>query len=171
MSPWKGLGGYLGVMDVAERTDEELYATHAAGVVRFASTLVGHADAPDVTADAFVKVTASPVWADARDPRALWMRAVVFEARTWRRANARRRAREHRAAPVSANVAGPEPEPGDPRISAALEQLPVQQRAVVVLTYWLDLAPAGAAEVLGVSQGTVRKQLARARARIREELT
>ena len=169
MSPGEGSGGDLWVMDVVESTDEEVYAAHAAEVVRFACTLVGATDAPDVTADAFVKVTTSSVWADARDPKALWMRAVVFQARTWQRANSRRRAREHRAPRVPTVVAGPEP--GDPHVAAALEQLPMQQRAAVVLTYWLDLDPAGVADVLGVSEGTVRKQLARARARIREVLS
>jgi DNA-directed RNA polymerase specialized sigma24 family protein len=40
----------------------------------------------------------------------------------------------------------------------------------VFLTYWADQTPADIAEVLDVSEGTVRKQLARARARLREVL-
>jgi RNA polymerase sigma factor (sigma-70 family) len=56
-------------------------------------------------------------------------------------------------------------------VAAALDLLPLQQRAVVVLTYWLDLDPASVAQVLGVSDGTVRKQLARARARLKEALS
>jgi RNA polymerase sigma factor (sigma-70 family) len=42
---------------------------------------------------------------------------------------------------------------------------------VVVLTYWMDLTPAAIAELLEVSEGSVRKQLARARARMKEALS
>jgi RNA polymerase sigma factor (sigma-70 family) len=52
----------------------------------------------------------------------------------------------------------------------ALAVLSLQQRTVVFLTYWADQTPADIAEVLDVSEGTVRKQLARARARLREVL-
>lgn len=58
----------------------------------------------------------------------------------------------------------------DEHVVSALDQLSPQQRAIVVLTYWMDLDPTAIAEVLDVSDGAVRKQLARARARLREEL-
>ncbi len=45
-----------------------------------------------------------------------------------------------------------------------------QQRAVVFLTYWEDLEARSVADLLGVSEGTVRKQLGRARIRLREVL-
>jgi RNA polymerase sigma-70 factor (ECF subfamily) len=45
-----------------------------------------------------------------------------------------------------------------------------QQRAVVYLTYWDDLTPAQVAVLLAVSEGTVRKQLARARVHLRRIL-
>lgn len=49
----------------------------------------------------------------------------------------------------------------------ALADLPRQQRAVVVLTYFDDLSHPMAAEVLGVSVGTVKSTLARALAKLR----
>ncbi len=49
----------------------------------------------------------------------------------------------------------------------ALAELPRQQRAVVVLTYFDDLSHPRAAEVLGVSVGTVKSTLARALAKLR----
>lgn len=49
----------------------------------------------------------------------------------------------------------------------ALAELPRQQRAVVVLTYFEDLSHPQAAEVLGVSVGTVKSTLARALAKLR----
>ena len=51
-----------------------------------------------------------------------------------------------------------------------MASLSEQQRAVVFLTYWEDLAPAQVADLLGVSDGTVRKQLARARDQLRRIL-
>jgi RNA polymerase sigma factor (sigma-70 family) len=48
--------------------------------------------------------------------------------------------------------------------------LSVQQRTVVFLAYWCDQSAGDIAGVLGVSEGTVRKQLVRARARLREVL-
>ena len=53
---------------------------------------------------------------------------------------------------------------------AALAVLSVQQRTAVFLTYWCGLTPGEVARVLDTSEGTVRKQLARARARLREVL-
>jgi len=41
---------------------------------------------------------------------------------------------------------------------------------VVFLTYWDDLDAATVANLLGVSEGTVRKQLGRARNKLREVL-
>jgi RNA polymerase sigma-70 factor (ECF subfamily) len=52
----------------------------------------------------------------------------------------------------------------------ALQQLAPQQRAVIYLTYWEDLRPQQIAELLEVGEGTVRKQLARAREHLRRIL-
>jgi RNA polymerase sigma-70 factor (ECF subfamily) len=58
----------------------------------------------------------------------------------------------------------------EPEVSAAVAGLSPQQRAVVFLTYWDDLDPRSVGALLGVGEGTVRKQLNRARARLREVL-
>ncbi len=151
-----------------QRSDEAVYEAHAAELVRYATGLVGPDDAPDVVVDAFVRLTASPVWPGALDRRALWFRAVTFEARSWRRSSARRRAREGRAARALETYE--DPAPVDPEVVRALGALSTQQRAVVVLTYWLDLDPARVAGMLGVSEGSVRKQLARSRRKLERAL-
>jgi RNA polymerase sigma factor (sigma-70 family) len=51
---------------------------------------------------------------------------------------------------------------------AALHELPPRQRAVIVLRYWEDLTDAQIAATLGCSPGTVRSQLSRALAKLRE---
>ncbi len=157
-------------MKVDERSDESVYAAHAAELVRFATALVSVSDAPDVVADAFLRVAATPTWAAARDKRALWLRTIVFEARSFTRSAGRRRAREHRVAVSESSSPGEGVVLADERIVDALDQLSSQQRTVVVLTYWMDLEPSAIAGLLDVSDGAVRKQLARARARLREEL-
>jgi RNA polymerase sigma factor (sigma-70 family) len=52
----------------------------------------------------------------------------------------------------------------------AVDRLSVQQRAAVFLTYWEDLGPDEAASRMGVSAGTVKRHLARARKRLGELL-
>jgi RNA polymerase sigma-70 factor (ECF subfamily) len=98
--------------------------------------------------------------------RAYLYRAVLNRALTQRRADARRARREVAAA--GAAVASPH----EPSIDAhrALAALSPQQRAVVYLTYWDDLTPAQIAVLLDVGEGTVRKQLARARESLRRIL-
>ena len=67
----------------------------------------------------------------------------------------------------------PEQEPPrevDVDVLAAVSRLSVQQRASVVLTYWEDLPPADVAARLGISEGSVKRHLARARSRLKELL-
>jgi RNA polymerase sigma factor (sigma-70 family) len=52
---------------------------------------------------------------------------------------------------------------------AALRQLPPRQRTVVVLRYWEDLTDTQIGAALGCSPGTVRSQLSRALAKLRED--
>jgi DNA-directed RNA polymerase specialized sigma24 family protein len=52
----------------------------------------------------------------------------------------------------------------------AVLKLSTRQRAAVLLTYWADLSPAGVADRLGTSEGSVRRHLARARAHLRRIL-
>jgi RNA polymerase sigma-70 factor (sigma-E family) len=59
----------------------------------------------------------------------------------------------------------------DPRVMAALMQLPVRQRQVVALRLFLDLDTNSTAEVLGIAPGTVKEHLARAMASLRDDLT
>lgn len=73
------------------------------------------------------------------------------------------------AVPDRAHVVDPA-DVAEPALRSALDVLSLQQRAVIVLTYWQDLSPAQIADLLDTSEGTVRKQLARARARLREVL-
>ena len=144
----------------------EVYRRHADELVRYATALVGPADSPDVVVDAVLAAFRSPAWSKVENQRAYLYRAVLNRSLSVRRSDARRVARELR-------VAGSEPvAAGESSLDAqrALADLSPQQRAVVYLTFWEDLTPAQVAALLDVSEGTVRKQLARAREQLRRIL-
>lgn len=145
---------------------DEVYARCHSDLVRFATALVGRDDALDVVSEAVTSTLESGWLEGVDDLRAYWFRAVANRAASWHRSTLRRRGREARGAPLSSVVGD-----GSLTADAAREMLSVltgQQRAVVYLTYWHDWDPATVASTLGVSEGTVRKQLARGRARLRE---
>jgi RNA polymerase sigma-70 factor (ECF subfamily) len=98
--------------------------------------------------------------------RAYLYRSVFNEAQTWNRRSRQRRDREWR-------LAGDDrwELPGfRPDVREAVERLSVRQRAVVLLVYWADLDPSQVATHLGISEGSVRRHLARARAKLRKVL-
>ena len=147
--------------------DVATYRRHADELTRYATVLVGPADAPDVVTDAVLAAFRTPGWRDVANPRAYLFRAVLHRAQSVRRSDARRTNRERRAALVEP-VRDREPSVDAHR---ALSALSPQQRAVVFLTYWEDMTPAQIAELLDVGEGSVRKQLARARETLRSVLS
>ena len=144
----------------------EAYEKHAEDLIRFSTGLVGPTDAADVVSAALLRSFGSQVWPTVRDHRAYLFKAVLNQARMTHRGAMRRRAREAGVAPPETTVA-PEPRP---EVLSAVARLSLRQRAVIVLTYWADLEPAAVAELLGIGEGSVRRHLARARARLRELL-
>ena len=147
-------------------TDEEIYRKYSDDLVRFATGLVGPFDARDVVTDACLRAFRSRGWQDVANPRAYLYRSVLNQARSHHRSTLRRRLRELRSAQPDEVPASEV----DVDVLAAVNTLSVQQRASVVLTYWEDLSPAEVASRLGTSEGSVKRHLARARARLRELL-
>ena len=140
----------------------EIYGKYADDLVRFATGLVGPADAPDVVADAMVKVLWSPRWDEVANPRAYPYRAVLNESHRHHRSTMRRRAVEARASSVGSNVMVEV----RPDVLDAVSRLSLKQRAAVLLVYWEDLTVAQTARRLGLSEGTVHRNLARAERRL-----
>jgi RNA polymerase sigma-70 factor (ECF subfamily) len=160
-------------MGVNELSLEEAYRRWADELVGYASVLVPISAAADVVADTFADLLARPSvgWSEARDAKGFLFGAISNRARMHHRASGRRRRREQQPSLTVAGVSAVSSSAvSDPAVVDAVGDLSVQQRAVVYLTYWADYPVERVAEILGVSDGTVRRQLARARARLREVL-
>lgn len=151
---------------------EEAYLAHADELIRYATAIVGPDEAADVVTDAMIKVF------DGRGPelagdaghhlRAYLYRAVYTRSLDHRRARDRRRRRD--TAFVRRQRTDQHGTDLDVDVHRALGSLSPQQRTVAFLVYWGDHRIADVAEILGVSEGTVNKQLARARSRLKEVL-
>lgn len=148
--------------------DVATYRRYADDLIRYATVLVGPADAADVVSDAVLAAFQSPGWPAVDNRRAYLYRAVLNRATSHHRSVARRRRRERVVALRDERWTLPPSESVDAH--RALAALSEQQRAVVYLTYWEDLTPAQIATLLHVAEGTVRKQLARAREHLRRIL-
>jgi RNA polymerase sigma-70 factor, ECF subfamily len=152
----------IGVMD-----NEQVYRQYARELTEYATTLVGPFDAADVVTDACLRAFATRGWSGVENRRAYLYRTVYSVAKDHHRSTLSRRVRESKAAGREAVM----PVEVDVDVLRAVERLSVQQRAVIYLTYWADLPPDEVAGILGVSTGTVKRQLARARRRLGEWLS
>jgi RNA polymerase sigma-70 factor (ECF subfamily) len=149
---------------------EAVYVAHSLRLIRLATVLVGPDDAPDLVSEAVRRAVHGPGWASVRDHGAYLVTSLVNETRQFHRERSRRAAREERTARLRSPVGFGEPAPADLDVRRALEALSPQQRAVVFLVYWEDKPIPQVARLLDVSQGTVRKQLDRAKAKLKRVL-
>lgn len=156
---------------------EDAYRTWADDLVAFASTVTARDEAADAVADVFQRLLADPVmWETVRDPRGYLFRCVANAARSNGRSAGRRRSRENTVSWTETSRVDSVPEAStavlvDDRIRTAMSALSAQQRSVVFLTYWMDEPVDRVADILSVRPGTIRRQLARARHRLRGALS
>lgn len=161
MTGWlrhKGMITSTGVMD-----NEQIYRSYAEELTRYATGLVGPSDATDVVTDACIKAFDSRRWPEVSNRRAYLYRTVLSVATDHHRSTLSRRVREMKAADSDVT----QPVEIDVDVLSAVERLSVRQRAAVVLTYWADLPPDAVAERMGVSTGSVKRHLARARKQLK----
>lgn len=144
-------------------SDAEIYATYADDLVRFATGLVGRSDAQDVVSAAVLRSISSKRWSTVENARAYLYQAVVNQARNEFRDRQRRWAKELRAAVDDRSHMSEY----RPDVLEAVKALSLRQRAVVVLSYWEGLPVSEIGPRLGISEGAVRRHLARARSRLR----
>ena len=147
----------------------ELYTAHWPRAHR-AAYLVVHdsAAAEDVAQDAFLAAVDALDRFDRRRPFAPWLhRIVVNRAIDWGRREELRRAVDD---PDRQPAAELPPEAVGSEAMEALAELPVDQRAVVVLRYLLDYTPGEIGHMLDLPRGTVNSRLRRGLDRLGELL-
>ncbi|MBX3091735.1 MAG: RNA polymerase sigma factor [Cryobacterium sp.] len=149
---------------------DEFVATEYPKVVAAVGLITGNRqDAADAVQDAIVGYLSSPPAREIRN-LAAWITVVASNRMRDRQ---RSRAAEVRAlARVGLDDENVELERHglDVDVAAALRELPQQQRDVCVLHYLLDQSVDTIAEGLGVSAGTIKTQLHRARQKLAARL-
>ena len=146
----------------SERAVEELFARHWPDAFRTA-LLIAHdrAAAEDIAQEAFVSALRALPRFDRTRPLRPWLhRIVVNRAIDWCRARTLRAEVAPGAAEAGVEDAHPAAPLGDAMV-AALQQLPPEQRAVIVLRFLLDLTPGEIARALDLPRGTVNSRLRR----------
>jgi RNA polymerase sigma-70 factor, ECF subfamily len=147
---------------------EGLFALHWTRAYR-AAWLVVHdvAAAEDIAQEAFIAALRSLDRFDPRRPFGPWLGRIVVN-----RAIDHARSRRLRAVPSPAVVAAAPaaPEGWSDEVVRALAQLPLDQRAVVVMRHALGYTPGEIARALGLPRGTVNSRLRRALDRLGELL-
>jgi RNA polymerase sigma-70 factor (ECF subfamily) len=97
-----------------------------------------------------------------------WIYRVAYR---WALDRLRRRSTERRLLPGLLTGSGTGDLPAvEPMLPGALSVLPIEQRAVVVLSCAFDWTEAEIASALGIRPGTVKSRLHRGLAKLREEL-
>jgi RNA polymerase sigma factor (sigma-70 family) len=126
--------------------------------------------AEDAVQEALVRAWQRAEHGESIDSLNAWVATVALNlSRSGvRRAIAERKAKHHLEAGATATAAAASGENVD--LERALARLPRRQRETVVLRYLLEMDTREVAAVLKVSEGTVKSQLARARARLAADL-
>lgn len=143
----------------------EFYGQQYVSTVRLVAFLSGgRGAAEDLAQEAFLRL--QPVFSGLEHPAAYLRTTVVNLCRNHYRSASResRRLIRYGAPPTSVSERAAE-------LDATLRRLPYDERAVVVLRYWLGLSEAEIAAHLNCRPGTVKSRHARALTKIRKELS
>jgi RNA polymerase sigma-70 factor (ECF subfamily) len=163
-----------GLWDRVRRGDElalaVLFDRHEGRLFRHASRLLSHReDAKDAVTVAFFEL-----WRKRASVRLVegsplpWLLTTVAHcARNLERSSRRYRALLDRAPAAQHASPGAQDESG---VLSALKRLPEREQAVVVLSVLEGYAEREVAQALGIPAGTVKSRLARAKAKLRDEL-
>lgn len=146
---------------------DDAWRTYGPAALRFATVLVGPSDAHDIASQAFSKATKATGWDGLLKPQSYLLRIVSRESADHHRQRTRRQRRDLIAVPAAATHDNSK----DLDVIIALRKLSIEQRSVVFLAYWHDMTEAAIADTLGVSAGTVHRNLVRARTQLRKALT
>ena len=150
----------------------DLFDRHEARLFRHAQRLLtAREDAKDAVTIAFFELWRKRATVRLVDGSPLpWLLNTVSNAaRNLERSGRRYRALiahtpvpEHGRAPAAADESG---------VLAALKRLPAREQSVIVLTILEGYPERATAQTLGIPVGTVKSRLARAKAKLRDEMT
>lgn len=146
------------------RSDEDVYLKIKDDLVRYATFLVGPVEAEDVVSTVVVRRLQRGSLGELADARSYLFRAVANEANGLRR--------RRRIEPLgSFDLAAPGADGEAVDMARALLGLPVRQRAVVYLTYWMGFTTHEVSGMLGIGHGTAKRYLHLARRKMRKALS
>ncbi len=154
--------------DHVEERFERFYRDNFTQTARLVRLLTNRPDvADDLAQDSFVRVYRHAQNTDRPidNPAALLRTTTVNVCRSWHTSQQRLQQRMARHGADSDSLTERERELDD-----SLRRLPYDQRAVVVLRYWLGLTEAEIAKSLDCRPGTVKSRLSRALRALRKEL-
>ncbi|MEU6424385.1 SigE family RNA polymerase sigma factor [Microbispora sp. NPDC046973] len=154
-----------GVPGIVDDTFDDFVRARGGALYRYAYVLTGDADdAADLVQEALLRLGDSWRRVVRKDDPEGYVRTIMARQHIswWRR---RRRERLVADAPEAAYT--DVRLDGDSGLWAEVAGLPPKQRAVLVLRYYEDLPDARIARILGISEGTVRSQAARALGKLR----
>ncbi len=153
-------------------TLEERYDLHATALLRLAVLACGdRAVAEDIVHDAFLRCHAADPGPTPGKERA-YLRRIVLNLSSNHHRTRRRHTVERFPRPDTADAADADvlAETVSGVVSAAVRALPDRQRDCVLLHYFERLSDTETAEALGISPGSVKTHLHRARAALRPTL-
>lgn len=141
----------------------------------FASRILGTPErADEVAQDAMLAVWHGAARFEGRSKASTWIFGIAYRIalKARRRRGVERGAVEADAAAKLADEATPAPDAAflHGQVRGALGELPIELRAVVVLTYYYGRSVTEVAEMIGVPPGTVKSRMHAARRRLRERL-
>jgi RNA polymerase sigma factor (sigma-70 family) len=145
---------------------EAWVAPHLVAMAHLAGRLAGETDRDDVVQDALTRAwQKSHTFDPGRGSERVWLLAIVADrARRARRGRRGSVGLTEHAAPIAA-VAG-----ADIDLERAVASLPGRMRLAVECVYFVDLSIRDTAELMRVSEGTVKSTLHDARALLRSRL-
>jgi RNA polymerase sigma-70 factor (sigma-E family) len=160
---------------VAQRISFDDYVRdQQAGLVRYAALLAGsRAQGEDLVQDVLVRLY--PRWAQLSEApgnlHAYVRRAVTNEHLSWRRRWSTRHIHVAEIQLLEGELDDPWIEGPDEDLWAGLRRLPGQQRAAVVLRYYVGLTDSEIGAALSCREGTVRGHISRGLATLRRSLS
>jgi RNA polymerase sigma-70 factor (ECF subfamily) len=149
---------------------EALFVCEYASLSRALSLVAGNMEAAeDAVQEAFAQLCKNWSKVAAYDDQAAWVRRVAIN-----RAIDQKRSLARRAGAIlrlgGEPAFSPQAQLPDSDLTRALRRLPLKQRTAVGLYYLADLSVVEVAKSMGVSEGTVKRHLARAREALRSTL-